>query len=165
MESQKGAVKLSVVVAAVLGFGFSASAFLNISQHQRAEQERKLMQGEIVDLRYQVQQDKLASDHPSPSPSPSPDSLADIPSDSPTPSPGATPAVLGDSATPAPTPPPATKVLTEDANLRATASKTSDLKARVHKNDVATIIGDPSGSYQQVTINGMTGYVLTSVLK
>lgn len=163
MESQRGAVKLSVVVAAVLGFGFSASAFLNISQYQRAEQERKLMQGEIVDLRYQVQQDKLASDHPSPSPSPSPDSLSDIPSDSP--SPAATPAVLGDSATPAPTPPLVTKVLTEDANLRATASKTSALKARVHKNDVATIIGDPSGSYQQVAINGLTGYVLTSVLK
>jgi hypothetical protein len=162
MESQRGAVKLSVVIAAVLGFGFGASAFLNFEQHQRADQDRKLLQGEIVDLRYQVAQDKQAA-----SPSPSPDALSDIPTDSPLPSaspsaaPSAPPAVLGDSA-----PAPQTALLAISANLRTAAKSNASLVARVPKGAIATVLDAAvQNGYKHVTINGKTGYILASALQ
>lgn len=158
----RGFIKLPILLAVVFGVGFGASVFLNYQQHQRAEQDRKLMQGEIADLRYQVRQDQLALANggsvptPTPSATPAPEG-----SPSPAPSPSATPApspdVLGSSQT--------TKTLRQDANLRTAAKSSSSLVARVHKGDTATILGEPSNGYRNVTINGKTGYVLDSVLQ
>lgn len=86
--SQTGAIRLSVVLSVVLGIGFAASGFLNIVQHQRAEQEKKLMQGEITDLRFQVKKDAegtaTADASPTPEPLATPEATA-----SPSPSPSA----------------------------------------------------------------------------
>lgn len=163
MKSPLGAVKLPVVIAAALGLGLAASAFLNFQQHQRSEQDKKLLQGEIVDLRYQVQQDKLAAASPTPD-------LSDIPSDSPSPSasptptpsesPAATPAVLGDQAAA-----PQTRTIKAACNLRAKATENSTRLTRVPAGAVVTLGADASNGYQQVTINGKTGYVLASYLK
>jgi hypothetical protein len=71
---------LLVVICATFGLGLGASMYLNYDQYQRAEQDRKLMQGEITDLRYQLKQDQGVSPSPSPATSASP---------SPTPSPSA----------------------------------------------------------------------------
>jgi uncharacterized protein YgiM (DUF1202 family) len=149
--NQGGAIKLSVVLAAVLGLAFGGSAFLNFEQHQRAEQDKKLLQGEIVDLRYQVKQDQLAAGgNPSPSPSASP-----------SPEPSSTPAVLGDS-----TPVPKTATLKTAANLHSGPSAKSSVIAKmVPKGSVVTLGGSASGGYQQVTINGKTGYMLASFLQ
>ncbi|HVQ44238.1 MAG TPA: hypothetical protein VMT30_04710 [Candidatus Saccharimonadia bacterium] len=87
--SQRGAINLVTVIAVVLGLGLLASMYLNYSQHQSAQQDRKQLQGEITDLRYQVKQDQQAAAGPSPTPSP----LA-----TPEPSPTATPAVAGTSS-------------------------------------------------------------------
>src|SRR5216683_8225345 len=83
--AQSGAISLPIVIAAVLGLGFGASAYLNYAQFQRADQDKKLLNGTITDLKYQVEQDKLAS-NTSPSPSPS-DTPSPSPSTTPTPSP------------------------------------------------------------------------------
>jgi len=85
MAPSGGFVKLTTVIAAVLGLGFGASAFLNYAQHQRAAQDERLLQGQITDLRYQVNQD-----HTSPSPTPSA-----APTDTPSPEPSTSPAVAG----------------------------------------------------------------------
>lgn len=85
---ERGAISLPIVIAAVLGIGFGASIFLNMVQHQRAEQERKLLQGQITDLTYQVKKDSEQS----PSTSPTPEPLA-TPEATVTPTP--TPAVAG----------------------------------------------------------------------
>jgi len=61
---QAGGIKLSVVLASALGVGFIASAYLNFYQHQQASQQQSLLNGQITDLKYQVNQD-----HASPSPS------------------------------------------------------------------------------------------------
>ena len=66
MNSQRGAIKLSIVLASALGVGFIASGYLNFYQHQQSAQQQSLLQGQITDLRYQVNQD-----HSSSSPSPS----------------------------------------------------------------------------------------------
>jgi hypothetical protein len=78
--------KLLTVMAITFAIGFVASAYLNYHQHQLAAQEKKLLQGEITDLRYQMKQDKAAS--PSPSPSEDPEPTA-------SPSPSESPAVAG----------------------------------------------------------------------
>src|ERR1035437_7195902 len=83
--NQRGSINLPVVIAAAFGIGLAASMYLNYNQNQTADQDRKLMQGQITDLRYQVKQDGLAS----------------ASSASPTPSPLATPE---SNATPTPTP-------------------------------------------------------------
>jgi hypothetical protein len=83
--SQRGGISFPIVIAAVLGLGFGASAYLNYAQHAQAMNDKKLLQGQITDLQYQVKQDQLAK---ASSPSPTP-------SDSPTPTPSATPAVAG----------------------------------------------------------------------
>src|SRR5687767_6884724 len=95
---QRGGISLPVVLAIVLGFGLGASVYLNVFQHQRAAQERKLMQGEITDLRYQVKKDaeaKSASATPSPEPVATPEATP-APSAAPTPTPA--PQVAGASA-------------------------------------------------------------------
>jgi uncharacterized protein YgiM (DUF1202 family) len=161
MRSEQGAVKLSVIIAAVLGLGFGASAFLNFQQYQRTQQDKRLLQGEIVDLRYQVKQDQLATAG-SPSPSPSADpTLADSPSPSPSPSPSATPAVLGDA-----TSAPKTATVKTAANLHSGPSAKSTTLLRLVPAGTAAVLGsDSRGGYQQVTINGKTGYMLASFLQ
>jgi uncharacterized protein YgiM (DUF1202 family) len=161
---QGGTIKLSVVIAAVLGLGFGSSAFLNYQQHQQADQDKKLLQGEIVDLRYQLKQDQLAaaggSPSPSPSASPSPDPSAS-PTASPSPQPSTTPAVLGDNA-----PAPKTATVKTAANLHSGPSaKSSTLIKLVPAGTLATLGSNASGGYQQITINGKTGYMLASFLQ
>lgn len=87
--SERGGVKLSVVVAAAFAVGFAASAYLNFMQHEHAEQARLALQGEITDLRFQASQDRLPA---STSPSPSPTSSA---SPSPSAEPSTGPSVAG----------------------------------------------------------------------
>jgi hypothetical protein len=84
--SQRGFIRLPILIAIVLGLGFGASAYLNYSQHERAEQDKRLLRGQITDLRYQLKQDAMS---PSPSPSTEPTSST------PTPSPSTSPAVAG----------------------------------------------------------------------
>ncbi len=82
---QRGSAQvLLIVVAAVLGLGLAASAYLNYYQYQQAGQSKQLLQGQITDLRYQLNQSAAAASTPIPSPSANP-------SAAPTP----TPAVLG----------------------------------------------------------------------
>jgi hypothetical protein len=88
-----GFVSLPTIIAAALGIGFAASAYLNYSQYQAASQNQKLLQGQIVDLKYQVTQDHLADS--SPSPSPTAKAVATTASPSPSPSSSAAPAVAG----------------------------------------------------------------------
>jgi cytoskeletal protein RodZ len=87
--SERGAIKLSVVLAAVLGVGFIASGYLNFAQHQQSVQEQSLLQGQITDLTYQLKQNQGTN---SPSPSPASSSTS---SSSPIPSPSSSPAVAG----------------------------------------------------------------------
>jgi len=153
--SQRGAIKLPVLISVVLGLGFAASAYLNVAQNQRANQDTKLLQGEITDLKYQVGQDKLASNtSPSPSPSPSP---AATPDATPQPSPSPTPAVLGAS----------TKTLKTAGNIHADASKTSAVKiSLLAAGSIVTLGSDVRNGYQQITTsNGVTGYILSSFLQ
>jgi hypothetical protein len=119
-----GFAKLPVVIAVALGIGFGASVFLNISQSQQAAQDKRLLQGTITDLRYQVNQDKLASAGPSPSPLATPQSTDATP----TPSPSSSPAVAGA----------ATMVISEYGVKLATADPVADL----------TYSMVPSGQYQ-----------------
>jgi hypothetical protein len=151
--SQRGAISLPVVIAVVLGVGFGASAYLNIAQHQRADQDKKLLQGEITDLKYQVGQDKLAS-ATSPSPTPSPEASPDA---TPEPSPTQTPAVLGAS----------TKTLKNAGNVHSDASKTSAIKiSLLPAGSIVTLGSDVRNGYQQITTsNGVTGYILSSYLQ
>lgn len=74
--------KLPLLVIGVLASGFMASIFLNISQGQRATQDRNQLEGEITDLRYQLNQNKQALLTPTPSPLATPE-----PTLSPSPSP------------------------------------------------------------------------------
>jgi hypothetical protein len=85
VNSQRGAIKLSIILASALGAGFIASAYLNFYQHQQSAQQQSLLQGQITDLRYQVNQDHLSpspsasllpTTQPSPSASPAGGSVA-----------------------------------------------------------------------------------------
>jgi hypothetical protein len=82
--------KLPIVIIAAVSCGFAASAYLNYHQYERAQADKKLLQGQITDLRYELNQQKAT---------PSPSTALDdpIPSESPTPSPSpsSTPAVAG----------------------------------------------------------------------
>src|SRR5229473_1601476 len=86
-KPQQGSIKLSIVLATALGLGFIASAYLNFYQHQQAAQQQNLLQGQITDLKYQVN-----LDHNSPNPSPS---ASLLPTTDPTPNPSSAPAVAG----------------------------------------------------------------------
>jgi hypothetical protein len=92
-----GFISLPTIIAAALGIGFAASAYLNYAQYQASQQNQKLLQGQIVDLKYQVNQDHLAMSGSTPSPSPSPEAntASTTTSPSPTPSPSSSPAVAG----------------------------------------------------------------------
>jgi hypothetical protein len=94
MESsvtERGAITLSTIIAIVLGIGFCASAYLNYAQHQRSSQDESLLQGQITDLKYQLNQDGVSSPSPSPVASTDP---------SPSPSPSSSPAVAGTAVVP-----------------------------------------------------------------
>jgi hypothetical protein len=136
--------------------GFGASAYLNYSQYTRTQQDKKLLNGEITDLKYQVVQDHLgstptpsASVSPSPSGSPSP---GPSPSASATPAPSQSPAVAGAS----------TKTIIRQGNIHSAASTSSSTLVpyqNVAVGTSVTTIGDPVGKYQQITYNGTTGYI------
>jgi cytoskeletal protein RodZ len=152
-------MSLPVVLAAVFGLGFGASVFLNIQQHQRAEQDKKLLNGEIEDLRYQVKQDLAAKGGQAPSPSPEP-------SDSPTPSPIASPSTSPEVAG-ASTVAPATAVTTEAATLRSRADRNSApvLSAKIPAGTVVAIAGGEVNGYVPVNVSGRAGYIIKSALK
>ena len=153
--SDRGFVKLSVVIAAVLGVGFVASAYLNFAQHQQAQGEQTLLQGQITDLTYQVKQDQLATS-PSPTPSPSPAAAAASPTPvgSPTPTPSASPA--------------STATVKIQGNIHSAASPSSTiLLSYTHipigaSVSLGTIV---SNGYQQITYSGITGYIESSDLQ
>ncbi len=157
--STRGFVRLPVVISIALGAGFLASVFLNITQHQQAAQDKKLLQGEITDLRYQVNQDKLAAAG-SPSPSPSVTPLA-TPEASPSPSAAPTPsptAVLDASTK--------TTTVKKSGNVHvgpSVSSKTLIPYTQLPAGTTVTL-GEKSGDYQQITVNGVTGYILASYL-
>ncbi len=92
--TSRGFIKLPIIIMVTLGLGFAASVFLNITQSQHAAQNEKLLQGEITDLRYQVNQNTQASPTPLPSNSPSPSPVA-VSSPAPTTVPSPSPAVAG----------------------------------------------------------------------
>jgi hypothetical protein len=89
--TERGAITLPTIIAIVLGIGFCASAYLNYAQHERSSQDESLLQGQITDLKYQLNQDQGGS------PSPSPVAKTD-PAPSPTPS--SSPAVAGTAVIP-----------------------------------------------------------------
>lgn len=84
VKNQRGAISLLLILAITFGVGLAASAYLNYYQFQRAEQDRQLLERQVTDLRYQVNQNQLASASPSVSPTPTP--LA-TPEGTPTPTP------------------------------------------------------------------------------
>lgn len=155
--SQSGFVKLPVLLAIVFGLGLGASMYLNWFQHQQAAQEAKLLNGTILDLRYQVAQDKLAQSGQSQSPSPSPsDSPSPDPSANPSPSPTSTPAVAGASTQ------------TKTVNTRAkfhSAPNTSSSSVWVAVGTSVTVLGAAPDEYSKVMIGDKTGYIKTSFLK
>jgi hypothetical protein len=153
-SSQHGFIRLSVVLAAVFGLGLGASLYLNYYQHARSAQDAKLMQGQIVDLRYQVQQDHLALSGPSPSPSDSPSPSPDA---TPSPAPTSTPAVAGASTA-------ATRTTTVLTYLHSKPSASSS-HSTLSQGTVVTLNGGVTNGYQAVTVNGKSGYVLASRLK
>jgi hypothetical protein len=160
-QDERGGLQLSAVLAIVLGLGLAASAYLNIYQAQRSAGERKLMLGEITDLRYQVKKDQQATKTTS-------DSSADAnpvatPEATPTPSPAAAaatpePQVAGASAQ--------TKTVNTAATLRAgpSASARAVVATKIPAGTVVNVTGGTSGSYTPVTVNGAAGYLLTSAL-
>lgn len=82
------------MVAAACAAGFVASAVLNILQFQHAQGDKKLLQGQITDLQYQVN-----LDHASPTPGQDASAVTVTPAAAtPTPAPSATPAVAGSAA-------------------------------------------------------------------
>jgi len=158
LRSNQGFIKLQIIISIALGLGFGASAFLNYQQHQRAEQDKKLLQGEITDLRYQREQDQKASTSPSPSASPS---ASPSPDTSPTPTPSSTPAVAGDSTSQK------TGVMKAAANVRKEPSSNAEkvFPSMLPKGTTVAIGTDARNGYQQITVNGKTGYVLASYLQ
>jgi len=153
--NERGGVNLQTVLAVVFGLGLAASAYLNVSQHQAAQQDKKLLQGEISDLRYQVKQD-LASQSPEPSTTPSP--LA-TPEASAAPSPSPTPAVLDASA-------PKIGTIKNSKNVHAGPSVGSKVilpYTSLPKGTPVTL-GEVSGAWQQISVKGVTGYILITDL-
>ncbi len=165
MKNQRGFVSLPIVIAAVFGIGLAASMYLNYSQFKASDQDRKLMQGEITDLRYQVKQDSLASAS-SPSPTPSPLATPE-PKATSTPAPSSTP-VLGASTAKAAT---VKKFSTSSAqpNLRTqpnSKSSSAILMAHVSAGTLVAYVDQAiTAGYAHVTINGQTGYILASCIQ
>jgi hypothetical protein len=138
--------------------GFIASAYLNFVQYQHYQSNQQQANGTITDLRYQLGINKS-------SPSPSPDSSVSVAT--PTPS----PAVLGDQTTPTPTPaapaaPTATAtVINGGVKLRAQPSIQSQQTGWVPSGSVVTLGSYKGPSYQEITWNGLHGYVSTAYLQ
>jgi hypothetical protein len=134
--------------------------YLNYAQHQRAAQDEKLLQGTIGDLKYQVEQDHLASNSsstpdptPSPSASPSPEAV---------PSPSPSTAVLDASAAAK------TATIKTPGNIHAAMStKSASLVkyTQVTAGATVTLVGDKVGSWQKITFNGVTGYIANADLQ
>jgi hypothetical protein len=162
LTNERGGLQLSVVLAIVLGLGLAASAYLNIYQAQRSAQERKLMMGEITDLRYQVKKDaeakKTSSGDSDPVATPEPTA-------SPTPTPAAAAATPQPQVAAAAT---QTKTVNTPATLRAAPSQSSRNvlggTTKVPAGTVVNVTGGASGSYTPVTVNGAAGYLLTAAL-
>lgn len=154
VTSQSGrAPILPIVIMAVLGVGLGAFIFLYYDQTQRAEQERRLLQGEITDLRYQLKQEGQSS--PTPSPTPTPE-VTPTPSPTPTPAP-----VLGDQTT---APAERTATTKSFVRLRARATTSSAVLAGLNKGTVVTLGPFSSSTWQEVTVGGQHGYVAKSYL-
>ena len=84
---------LTLVAAITFGVGFVALGYLNYYQHSQAQQAQSLLQGQITDLTYQVNQDHAngtASATPVASPSASPGASPQA-----SPSPSSSPQVAG----------------------------------------------------------------------
>lgn len=161
VTSQSGRASLSaIVIMSVLSVVALGSVGLNYFQYQQSSQERRLLKGEVTDLRYQLKQDQLAA-LPSPSPSPTLDPVVTPP---PTPEPSPTPAaVLGAEATP--TPPPGRTATTKAfVRLRSKATTNSSVVAGLNKGTVVTLGDFSSSTWQEVTANGQHGYVSKSYL-
>ncbi len=145
-------------VTVLLGAGLVVAVGASIWQAQQSAQDKRLLQGEITDLRYQVSQDRLAA---TATPTPSPDIT---PNPSPDASPTPTP-VLGDT----------TQVLTKIisnpsvngyANLHTGMGASSSVIEKLPNGTSVTLGTSGNGSYQQVTApDGKTGYVVKSWLK
>jgi hypothetical protein len=155
VTNERGAINLPIVFAVVFGLGLVASAYLNYSQHKNATQDHKLLQGEITDLRYQVNQDHLAATT-SPTPSASPLATPQVsPTVSPIPSPAVTPAAA----------PKATTVKIS-GNVHAGPNTSSKVLLPYTQLPVGTpvTLGALSGPYQQIIVKNVTGYILASDL-
>ncbi len=89
MNQRGRAPILLIVIAATLGVGLAASAYLNYNQYQKSSQIQRELKGQITDLRYQLRIDqKQAAASPSPSPGITAGNAA-------APAPAASPGVLG----------------------------------------------------------------------
>lgn len=145
VTSQSGrASTLLIVIMAVLGLGLGASIYLNYDQAQRADQERRLLKGEITDLRYQLKQDSessASSASPSPGPSPTPE------------------------LTPAPTPSAERTVTTKSfVRLHARATTGSAVITSLNKGTVVTLGSFSNSAWQEVAVGGQHGYIAKSDL-
>ena len=78
--------KISTVLAVSCAAGLVGSALLNMVQFQRAQQDKKLLQGEITDLRYELNLERGSQITPTPEPEASASPQAS-PAASPTPAP------------------------------------------------------------------------------
>jgi hypothetical protein len=147
-------------IAAVFGLGFGASVFLNVQQHSRAAQDAKLMQGTITDLRYQVDQDhkQLAGGAATPAATPEESPLA---TPEPSASPAPTPGQVAGASTASPT-------LVKACNLHASASTASAIIVKYTSFTnlplPVSLNGGQASGFQNITVNGKTGYVQVSCL-
>lgn len=83
-----------------------------------------------------------------------------IPTPTPTPSPSATPV-----ATPTPVPAAPTAITTEQVRLRAAATVASAQLAWIDGGTVVTLGAYSDASWQQVTVNGLQGYINRAYLR
>jgi uncharacterized protein YgiM (DUF1202 family) len=144
------------VAVIVLGAALVMSLGFNAWQAQQSAQEQKLMKGEITDLRYQVEQDRLAANGSSATPQPSVAATPE-PTAAPTPTP-----VLGD-ATAA-----GTATVSSSAgyaNLRRGAGTNTAFIKRLNNGTVVNLGASDSAGWQEVTIDGEHGYIKKDLLK
>lgn len=81
-----------IIIAGVLGLGFAGSALLNVIQFQRSQENQKLLQGQIADLKYQYNLDHPGGGTPTPTPD---GASAAAATPTPTPEPTSSPEVAG----------------------------------------------------------------------
>lgn len=161
VTNQHGRATLpAIVIMSVLMIVALGSLGMNYFQYQQSSQERRLLKGEITDLRYQVKQDQLAAAG-SQSPSPTLDPvMTPPPTTEPTPTPAA---VLGAEATP--TPAPARTATTKSfVRMRSKATTSSAVVAGLNKGTTVTLGSFSNAGWQEVTVDGKHGYVSKSYL-